>query len=355
MKHGILQLCVGTFIILCLGWGKGTFGAYVEGIDTTDVNGYGLDSAFVVTPSGQVSAATRLLLGYGLTHTGNGYFNYSFEDINMTPEAMSLSPASIFENFAIKKNDSTISKIQLLQKFPDNRWVFRYGTNSTPNDTLLINQSYDQSIRYKPANVHISTTDAWSLTLDRIYWSSPLPNNNHLIGYILYQSKGNAVIDTTKAPDPNQWDSLAFTDSLSLPTVSVATYASILTPHRYLNLVAVYTEGKSDFLSGWTYFAPDIVGTKPILGAQGNSINRIKIKKMPSGYVISYQQAAGNMANFTVSLLSLSGREVARVPLDGNKSAFLSSASCNVAEGLYVLHAEMPDRTVPNQPFLFAR
>jgi hypothetical protein len=46
----------------------------------------------------------------------------------------------------------------------------------------------------------------------------------------------------------------------------------------YLNLVAVYSEGKSDFLEGWTFYAPGNVRTKDLMITPDNLREKIGVR-----------------------------------------------------------------------------
>jgi hypothetical protein len=74
--------CIGI-LFFCA---SGVFADYIEGIDTTDVNGYGLDSAFKVT-NGLITGQNIVI--YHMDGSMNGYFNYSFDDIKMATESIS--------------------------------------------------------------------------------------------------------------------------------------------------------------------------------------------------------------------------------------------------------------------------
>ena len=64
---------------------------YIEGVDTTDVNGYGLDSAFQVSGDGRIVTFTPNFASYAWNWGESGFFNYSFEDIKI---AANLGPLS---------------------------------------------------------------------------------------------------------------------------------------------------------------------------------------------------------------------------------------------------------------------
>jgi hypothetical protein len=186
---------------------------YIEGIDTTDENGYGLDSGFKVT--------NALISGQNIAKYGRpsrytfGVFNYSFDEIKIGADSAYFAhPSSInvedsFRCFVIKKNiDSTYSKIQLISKLVGNRYAYRYGINTIPNNRLLENPDYDHSVKYKPNNFYYVASGP-----NLFSWEPPLQNDNHLLGYILYIQKKGVTIDTAAPINLSQWDSVGFTDS----------------------------------------------------------------------------------------------------------------------------------------------
>jgi hypothetical protein len=229
---------------------------YVEGTDTTDENGYGFDSSFQITKP----ASYDYIIGpkiYCYSRIGaaaaRGSFNYVFDEINIVPDSLISIPdgKSFFypawgSSFAItnsKNKTKTYSKLIIMENLGNNRYKFKYGANTEQNGKLLIGSDYDRSIRYKPNNLYYSVEG-----LKTFSWSPPLPNNNHLQGYTIYIQNKNISIDTTAPINMAQWDSVGFTDT--------TWFSSSYYPHgEFFNIVAVYAEGKSDFLKGWTRLA----------------------------------------------------------------------------------------------------
>jgi hypothetical protein len=110
----------------------------------------------------------------------NGGDLVSFDDIKIAYTnihgMIGSSEPIVFTCFVIKKKDSTYSKIQILNKLADNRYVFKYGTNTIPNDSMLINADYDRSVRYKPNNV--AFCGSYPGEYDSLHWDpgrSPEP------------------------------------------------------------------------------------------------------------------------------------------------------------------------------------
>jgi hypothetical protein len=336
---------------------------YLEGIDTTDVNGYGLDSTFMITndsirginaigfaPFGIKSDSTYL----PYIISGTALFNYTFDDIKIAPLDLTYYSFQTlpfwFRCFVIKHKDSTYSKIQIVTKLSDNRYTFKYGTNTIANDRLLAEADYDRSHRYKPNNAynhHRYPSTNW------ITWEPPLPNNNHLIGYILYRSKNGAIIDTLSPIDSTQWDSLGFIDTTK------CTYSSPYAINgRYLNLVAVYTEGKSNFINGWTYYFlenGEVGITNSLLNSKKIS-NKMEIKKIKGGFSIIISQSLSSK-KYPVFLYmeNIHGQKVERLSSTTGNYFFLNMIDLNIPTGLYLLRAEFPDRSVITQPFTVTR
>lgn len=346
MYNKASRIALYGFLLISVFFLKDALSAYVEGIDTTDVNGFGLDSAFRIITNGEINTGTPSNR-YGLYSGEEGFFNYSFDDIKMSaangyPFIGNHAPI-IFTCFIIKKKDSTYSKIQVLNKLPDNRYLFKFGTNTTPNDRLLENADYDRSVLYKPNNV---LSRYYYPFVDSLFWEPPLPNNNHLLGYIFYGTKP-VVIDTTAPIIPAQWDSCAYTTSTCLSF-------SPLVP-RYLNLVAVYTEGKSDFLQGWTYFAPTDVGVSRFSAVPSKLLQMIVIKKTASGILLSVQPLPENAGSSSLAIYNITGQRIVQFSNLRSNSIFWNTSNRNFAEGLYILRAELPDRGVIYQTLMFTR
>jgi hypothetical protein len=332
------SLCFLTIILV-----TNTTAEYIEGIDTTDENGYGLDSGFQVTNS--------LISGQNIAKYGRqarysfGSFNYSFDEIKIGADSAYFAyPSAInvedsFKCFVIKKNiDSTYSKIQLISKLAGNRYIYRYGTNTTPNNRLLEKPDYDRSVKYKPNNFYYIPSGA-----NLFSWEPPLQNDNHLLGYILYIQKKGVNIDTTALINLSQWDSVGFTDSTSLSF----TYSSPF--GEYFNLVAVYTEGKSEFLKGWTQLlVPMNIMSSPTFRRLENYFS---IYNTVQGISIVLNQP---IVRNSLSILSVSGRCLANPQYTGSR-IFLNASQKNIPTGIYLLRAEFPDRSVITQPFTITR
>ena len=333
--------------------------AYNEGIDTTDINGYGLDSAFKIGADGKAVVANGSSMISYHSGDGGGFFDYSFNDLKMAAATGYGNPYPSFgisACFVIKKKDNTYYKAQILNKLPDNRYIFRYGSNSTPNDRMLERSDYDRAIKYKPNNFYNKFIyPAW----DTLSWEPPLPSNNHLLGYVIYMANQSvAAIDTSAPINPAQWDSIGFFPSTKVNASCYAGFPSsfCLAPFRYFNLVAEYAEGKSDFLKGWSYFYSTAVDTKPTsLSPDSPEYSRMVIKMTAGGLSITRKSLLSNNGSSSFSIYNLNGRQLARITVTGKAPLFLNTCDYHITPGLYLIKAEFPDHTVLTQPFMFTK
>jgi hypothetical protein len=245
----------------------------------------------------------------------------------------------------IKKKDSTYSKIQILSQLADKRYLFKYGVNTTPNDKMLDSATYDPSIRYKPNNAVFFYQYGLG---DSILWEPPLQSNNHLIGYIFYTSKNGVVIDTTAPINLAQWDSVFFADSTKTKSGRLG-----VRDLSYMNLVAVYAEGKSDFLQGWTLFYTAADAIKQASSSSDRSRSRMEIKKASGGYFISLPQLRENTAPSSLAVFNAAGEKVAYFSVvNGNGVLWKTD---NLSEGTYLIRAELPDKSVLTRTIVFSR
>ena len=129
------------------------------------MNGYGLDIGVSNGDNGYVTGQNIVI--YHMDGYLSGYFNYSFNDIKIAAESINCITSSdrsgectfcaqYFSNrylinnycFVIKKfKDSTYSKVQILNHLTNNRYVFKFGTNTSPNNPGLEDASYDRTVR----------------------------------------------------------------------------------------------------------------------------------------------------------------------------------------------------------------
>ena len=337
-------------VLLCAG---GAFAAYIEGIDTTDVNGYSRDSAFRVTSS--TITGQNIVRYWFDEYSATGYFNCGFDDIKQAPLSTRQAYGSTFGKlnycFVIKRNkDNTYSKVKILQLISGNRYLYRYGTNTTPNDRLLTNPVYDPSIRYKPNNFCNFLGVIYPPALDTAYWEAPLPNNNHLLGYIYYRAKSGVTIDTSAAINLAQWDSVAFvtatwSNKFSIPYVW----------NLYFNLVAVYTEGKSVFLLGWTKNNYNLVGVKQGAPAAVLVPNTLAVRKTSGGFEFSLLQPGKNTGIVSLTVFNATGVTMARFPAITSSRIVWNTTDREIPEGLFIVKAEMPDRSAVTRTVVFTK
>jgi hypothetical protein len=342
-----------SLFLLAAFFPKSAFSAYIEGVDTTDANGYGLDSGLYMGGNSSVNVALgQKIVNYAFCKC-EGYFNYSFDDIKMSPSSVRLFSCYTTINtcFIIQNSkDYTYSKVQILKNISGNRYLFRYGTNTTPLDTTLVKSDYDRSILYKPNNVWESFWYNFPEQAgDTLFWDPPLPNNNHLIGYMLYKTKRGAVIDTTAPINLAQWDSMLIGTQTSY--IGFIQWLQIIP--AYFNIVAVYTEGKSDFLKGWTCLSAIPVNARNYSTVSLKPQKEIEIRKYPTGYIINFTQR-----NFFPSFLSIdniTGKQVFRYSGIKSNPIYWNISGDGFSPGLYIIKADLPDHTVLTQPFMFTK
>jgi hypothetical protein len=328
-----------------------SYSEYIEGIDTTEENGYASDSTFWLNQNDSYICG-HLIAGYSFLSVGaRGYFNYSFDDITLAPLTQrpleNLIAFKIYYCFVtMNPKDSTYSKCQILNKISDHRYVFRYGRNTTPHDRILTHIPYNQAIMYKPNNLFVNPgaypNPASACTT---YWDPPLPNNNHLIGYVFYRSKNNITIDTSGLLKMEQWDSIAFYDTSSTSVFNPA----ILQP-GYFNIAAVYAEGKSEFLIGWTKSQYALDKLNPTGNPCIKGLKIARITNVAFDYCISIEQPIKN-----ITIYNLNGKIIWRYGSFVNSAPFLFKSHVFIKNGLYLLRAEFPDRSVITQPFTITR
>jgi hypothetical protein len=364
MKRTVPQFLLTVVFLIAVFFPGRAFPDYVEGIDTTDANGFGLDSAFQVSYGFIGGRKAQSLAYYVYGGCGcDGFFPYNFDDITMAPNKVwfpgrnnYVKGENLFNCFTmVSTKDSTYSKVQFLQQVSGNEYVFRYGINTTPKDRSLIKSGYNRSEFYKPNNFVETFYNHSGTIADTIAWDPPLPSNNHLLGYVFYFTKrlenlGN--VDTTAPVNMAQWDSLTFYDTSWVP-FSTALQDSFFYSIYYRNLVAVYAEGRSSFLSGWSKHEYQIVDTKTWSRENGESINKMQVTRSGTGYSVRIRGFSGKTSS--ISLLSLLGQEVFRLTTIGDRSVFLSTSNRSLREGLYILRAELPDKTVLTRTFMFTR
>jgi hypothetical protein len=336
-------------LLLTAFFSRNASSAYIEGIDTTDVNGYGLDSAFRINDRSVTIEGQKITYYADFLGDPFGVFNYSFNEIKQAADPVSFHRCFghyLFDFpkyahcFVIKKDkDSTYWKVQITDKFADNRYAFKYGTNTSSNNRMLEKSDYDRSILYKPNNFNYCYACYKCISFT---WDPPLPNNNHLYGYVIYVCH-SAYIDTSLPINLAQWDSVGFTDS---------TYFSFsFSPYgEYFNIVAEYTEGKSDFLKGWSHlFQPAFVNKT---SSAKYLWNTLEIKKTTSG--LSFRLPAHTGIS-SLSICTMAGQQVARFSNIRKGLIFWNTSQQTLAEGLYLVRVELPEGSVINKTLMYTR
>jgi hypothetical protein len=352
-----MVLNVTALMLLC--FSLTALAEYIEGIDTTDANGYGIDSAFII---GSYVSGHKLVCytdhEYG---TAINIFKYSFNEINLSADSLSLSsilrqgpfvfsfPNHIYCFVIRNPKDSCYSKVQIIKHFlldtntNDWRYIYRYGTNTTPLNRIMQYSAYDRSVRYKPNNLCYLFDVNASHSNNLFAWEPPSSNDNHLQGYIIYMQKRNIVIDTAAPINIAQWDSVGFTDT----TRFSLTYF----PHgEYYNIVAVYTEGKSDFLKGWTQlYRPDHIRWEE------NSLSNFTIFSSIVEHRKGLFEFNVPVSGTNLVIFDPSGRQKAYFSRFTGRRVLWNTNQQNIPPGLYLFRAEFPDRSVITQPFTITR
>ena len=312
MRRNVLTAIALFIPVICI---HSVRSEYVEDTGTTDANGYGLNEAFQVTDWG-ISGSIYVSYCFE-SESSTGFYNYAFDEIKMAPDkdfahlnaCQNTSTGCCF--IALKNN--IYSKVQILEK--GTRCRFRYGTATTPGDRMLVKSSYDRSIRYKVNNLYNYQNYCGGapgcVVVDTLYWEPPLPNNNHLRGYILYVFESFTKIDTTKPANTVQWDSIAF-----YPSSTRKAYCEKFPKSGYFNMVAVYDEGKSDFLDNWTYVREGRISNRnngPTARLTGNTFS---IRNTETELVFEFSGLVDKAEMPQIDLYNLAGRLIASCSID---------------------------------------
>ncbi len=232
--------------------GLSVFAEYKEGIDTTDNCGYGIDSSFQILIIGDSSISIRaedvIIYAFDSVNgfsNSSGYFPYSFDEIRKAPDTIkkfSIYDLPIYNTtFIAMKIDSSYTKVQLLERISEDRFIYKYGRNTVPNNLLLTYENYNRDSLYPPDNFHIY--NFWNGGgVMHFSWNPPIENNNTLLGYKVFNINKDLV---------NILDSINL-DNLEPSEIIDTTWAR-WGSWGYFNIVAVYEEGESKPLQGWMY------------------------------------------------------------------------------------------------------
>lgn len=320
---------------------------YVEKIDTTDVNGYGLDSTFRVYSNG-LSGQIQAIYDFDEDWCW-GYFNYSFDQIRMAPDTTInyqnfYSKDMVSHCFVVKDtNNETYSKIKILSRLNGNQYIYKYGTNTTPNNRMLFNQINPQ-VRYNVNNLFFSgfpyhmNTNPDSVHTKTLFWDPPLIISIKPVRYIVYFSKITETIDTTKPFNPAQWDSISIPASFS--NKAFDTFMSF----RYFNIVTVYADGsRSDFLDGSTLCSYSIVDAKHLSFFHRNlSASNLTIRNSNNGWCISIPQLKKQNGSY-IELITSDGRIISsHIPITGT-TTILNASQWNISNGNFIVRAVLQD------------
>ncbi|MBN1578922.1 MAG: hypothetical protein JW913_20340 [Chitinispirillaceae bacterium] len=210
------------------------------------------------------------------------------------------------------------------------------------SEIFLFVKNNESSMLNKPNNLSFTTYYDMPRTIAHLTWDPPLPGDNHLLGYICYFSKLSADIDTSKPIDPSQWDSVAFTSETEL---------TIEARGGYLNLVALYNEGKSDFLEEWihVYLAIGVSTSMSFKATITSDITRIR--KTPAGYLLDFQSFSTNGVPQSAVILSSSGRRVAELTDTRGDQQIFNISNPEYSPGLYIVKVLFSDKSTMAKQF----
>jgi hypothetical protein len=299
-----------------------------------------------------------LLCVYRMSN-GVGYFNYDFDDIKNAPDTFEVSGfglrwTDMYYAFVVKRaKDTTYSKIQILKQSSSSPYYFRFGTQTQPNNRILVKPGYDRSILYKPNNLH--NRHSYAMYYDTTTWEPPLPSNNHLLGYVFYRTKSGITVDTTAPINMAQWDSILFADSAQ--RMSTQVFKSFLPSNMsfYFNIVAVYAEGRSDFLPGWTKYENYNLSVQHASRPTTSLHDKLTIGNSSTGLLISMTSRSAENGQTSLSIFSTSGRQLARFSNINSSTIVWNPFAQHLGEGLYIVKAELPGHAVLTKPFMFTK
>ena len=216
---------------------------YVEGTDTTDVAGKGMDGLFTVHSYSIEGAA--VVYGSG----GYGYLNCTFDELQKVPDSIRSCSNSVDNPighcFIVSaSSNNTWAKIQVTRQLPDKRFVYRYGQNRTPDNKLLVSPNYDRQRIYRPNNIHWSEVyrrnDEFVMEVT-LTWEPPISCSKQVTGYLVYGA--SQPIDTAKPINIKEWE------RVGIPSGNMLKFKA---GPLYLNVVAVYPGDTSEFSGAFT-------------------------------------------------------------------------------------------------------
>lgn len=317
---------------------------YTEGVDTTYFNGNGLDYAFRVGDTSIYADNKLAIFHFEYVDYTWYFFNYSFDEIKKVPLS---APASKWVNeyvcetplnksFVVNRGNNTYAKIEIINQIPSGEYVFKYGLNDEPSNSLLAPHDYNKDSLYKPNNMIFNITDHTQQTkpfAGDIEWDSPLENNNELIGYTIYKVGIETNIDTSLEIDLNNWELEEFTTGNDIWNSSPSGFER----NVYWNIVAVYKNINDDTLyseplKGWTLFPDWVCQTNSDLSNKNG--RNVKIT------IVNNQIRFNNLSGSTyqnLNLYDLSGRKIVSIT-NNNKNDYIS-LNQGFSTGVYAIEA----------------
>lgn len=332
-----------TTLICILFFGISLFAEYKEGIDTTYSNGYGLDGAFRAQNNSIYAENKMAVFHFDYPDYRWHYFKYSFDEINIAP----IIPSNNWVNeyacatplnkpFVVKRENNTYAKVEIINQMPSGEYVFKYGLNNEPSNSILAPGDYDKDSLYKPNNMIFCITDPVDKVnpfADVIRWDTPLENNNELIGYKVYKVDINTNIDTSQEIDLSEWELEAFVTGNE--TNNGSPYYNI-ERNVYWNIVAVYKNNNDTIyskpLKGWTLFPDWVCKTNFNQSKKTDGNEKITITNNHN----TFNDFSGNTYE-TINLYDLLGRRV--FSINNNRENNYIKSNQNLSTGVYAIEA----------------
>jgi hypothetical protein len=344
ISHLLLATCISLFI------NTTNLDAAIETVtDTTDINGYGLDSLF------QIKSNT--IFGKNIAHYQfdpgwcRGYFNYSFDEIMTAPKTIFSSQRVItnpFYCFVVKDTvKGYYSKVEILKKIDGNRYSFRYVTNTTSGSTVLI--SSVDSKYWTCFNNAFFTGKAYqynvggdSVHTSMLYWDTlhEIPASINNIKYFLMISNAGVTIDTNKPIIKSQWH--------FVPLLKSPQRLSEFPNSGYVNVAAVIGRDTILSLTKWTRCSYDVIGIQGKTNTNSR-ISNFTIKQLDNSIMITLPSVFTNSKITTFDIVTLDGKKIKSFPFTGNK-CILNRTLFSMPAGCYLFHF-----TSPNEPAITTR
>jgi hypothetical protein len=327
-------------MLLIFIYGINIFAEYKEGIDTTYSNGNSIDGTFRVGPKSIYAENKLIVFHFDSVDIGEWYFyNYSFDEIKKAPALLPVDKwiqeynceTPFHKPFVVNRGDNTYSKIEIINQLPSGEYIFNYGINDEPSNTLLAPSDYSRDSLYKPNNVIFCISDPTKeiphVVLD-IQWNPPLENNYELIGYEVYKVE-KSMVDTSQEIDLSKWKLVEFTS-----TTQAHNYSEYLGFDVYWNVIAVYINNNdtvsSKPLEGWTLL-PD----RPcVIYDKSSNRNNKDIVITIENYCIHINDLSGNSYHL-LDFYDLLGRKILSIN-NINRNGFIK-LNQNLSAGVYVV------------------